>query len=107
MVRSRLTSALCLGMLLLLPVWTLLLWWLQERMLIAVGLAALGVVVLMLLSFPRIHVPPAPAAHTTMCRLCGYNLRGNLSGVCPECGTNLLHPSTVPASEDELPTGNS
>jgi len=21
------------------------------------------------------------------CRLCGYNLTGNTSGVCPECGT--------------------
>jgi hypothetical protein len=22
-----------------------------------------------------------------LCRRCGYNLTGNLSGVCPECGT--------------------
>ena len=22
-----------------------------------------------------------------MCQKCGYNLRGNISGICPECGT--------------------
>ena len=24
-----------------------------------------------------------------LCRACRYNLRGNVSGVCPECGTNV------------------
>jgi hypothetical protein len=24
------------------------------------------------------------------CGLCGYNLRGNVSGVCPECGTEVI-----------------
>jgi hypothetical protein len=23
------------------------------------------------------------------CRICGYNLTGNVSGVCPECGTSV------------------
>ena len=23
------------------------------------------------------------------CQNCGYNLRGNISGVCPECGTDI------------------
>ena len=23
----------------------------------------------------------------TACRICGYNLTGNVSGICPECGT--------------------
>ena len=27
---------------------------------------------------------PRPAG---LCRTCGYSLRGNVSGVCPECGT--------------------
>ncbi len=27
---------------------------------------------------------PIPRGH---CRSCGYNLTGNVSGVCPECGT--------------------
>jgi len=25
------------------------------------------------------------------CRECGYDLTGNASGVCPECGTNVPH----------------
>jgi hypothetical protein len=28
-----------------------------------------------------------------LCRRCGYDLRGNVSGRCPECGTNV--PATV------------
>lgn len=31
------------------------------------------------------------------CPRCGYNLTGNLSGVCPECGT--------PVREDKFPSG--
>jgi hypothetical protein len=27
------------------------------------------------------------------CVCCGYSLRGNVSGVCPECGTRISHPS--------------
>lgn len=26
---------------------------------------------------------------TWRCRRCGYNLTGNVSGVCPECGTRI------------------
>ena len=26
------------------------------------------------------------------CRECGYNLTGNVSGVCPECGTEIEQP---------------
>ena len=28
-------------------------------------------------------------ARRHLCRRCGYNLTGNMSGVCPECGTNI------------------
>jgi hypothetical protein len=35
------------------------------------------------------------------CGVCGYNLTGNVSGTCPECGT------PVPAGDDQLPvSGN-
>ncbi len=30
------------------------------------------------------HIPPAPR-----CVECGYNLTGNVSGVCPECGERI------------------
>ena len=29
------------------------------------------------------------------CQSCGYNLKGNLSGVCPECGTGVKPALTV------------
>ncbi len=29
----------------------------------------------------------ASAYDPGQCRVCGYNLRGSVSGVCPECGT--------------------
>jgi hypothetical protein len=31
----------------------------------------------------RYALPPG------VCQTCGYNLTGNVSGVCPECGTNV------------------
>ena len=33
------------------------------------------------------------------CVLCGYDLRGNVSEVCPECGTRIVE-ATVEASEE-------
>jgi hypothetical protein len=32
------------------------------------------------------HLRKAPLDSTPRCRTCGYNLTGNLSGTCPECG---------------------
>jgi len=33
-----------------------------------------------------------------VCKSCGYNLTGNTSGVCPECGTTIKkNPSPLPA----------
>jgi hypothetical protein len=32
-----------------------------------------------------------PSGH---CQLCGYNLKGNQSGVCPECGSLIVRAST-------------
>ena len=34
----------------------------------------------------RTFTPAQSRAHTTACPECGYSLRGNLSGICPECG---------------------
>ncbi len=33
--------------------------------------------------------PRIPPGH---CHICGYNLTGNVSGVCPECGTKIRQP---------------
>ncbi len=30
------------------------------------------------------------------CINCGYNLTGNVSGVCPECGENVIPPIAIP-----------
>lgn len=29
------------------------------------------------------------------CRHCAYDLTGNVSGVCPECGTNIVNKASV------------
>jgi hypothetical protein len=33
------------------------------------------------------------------CLSCGYSLEGNASGVCPECGTPVLHPLVVSTAD--------
>lgn len=38
-------------------------------------------------------------ARRGLCRSCGYNLTGNVSGICPECGT------AVKAAQRETPPG--
>jgi hypothetical protein len=49
----------------------------------------LGIAVLAILVFviQRIGSPKPPPAG--ICRHCGYSLTGNVSGVCPECGTRV------------------
>ena len=34
----------------------------------------------------RVHLRRRRRARSGQCRACGYNLTGNVSGVCPECG---------------------
>jgi hypothetical protein len=43
---------------------------------------------------PRTAYPPA--GH---CRRCGYNLTGNVSGVCPECGTPVPEQGSAGAGD--------
>ena len=33
------------------------------------------------------------------CRKCGYNLTGNVSGICPECGTPIQANADPPSEE--------
>ena len=37
------------------------------------------------------------------CKVCDYNLTGNVSGICPECGTAIS--KTVVASQESSPEG--
>lgn len=46
---------------------------------------ALGTASCMHLLLARLETQPAYPA----CLCCGYNLTGNVSGVCPECGTEI------------------
>ncbi len=41
------------------------------------------------LAFTPISDRPHPPGH---CKNCGYNLTGNVSGICPECGTPAMPP---------------
>lgn len=56
-----------------------------------VSLLALGTV------FTRIVIRHYRRANTTdpLCRNCNYNLRGNQSGTCPECGAAIEHQSMI------------
>lgn len=42
-----------------------------------------GLIIMAVLKARRRESPPG------MCRECGYNLYGNVSGVCPECGSRV------------------
>lgn len=42
----------------------------------------------------RTREPFAPAGR--YCRVCGYDLTGNVSGRCPECGTEIRNPELLP-----------
>ena len=42
----------------------------------------------------RVRRRPIPPDH---CQACGYNLTGNISGVCPECGARIVPGSEGPA----------
>jgi len=38
-----------------------------------------------------------PARDPSRCSACGYDLTGNVSGVCPECGLSITEPAPEPA----------
>jgi hypothetical protein len=48
------------------------------------GFLAVGIALYLL--GVRIGTPPLRDAACNACRHCGYDLTGNVSGVCPECG---------------------
>ncbi len=53
--------------------------------LIAIGLLAVA-------SYGVYFFAKGPRERPGYCRACGYNLRGNRSRTCPECGQRFLRP---------------
>lgn len=43
--------------------------------------------------------------HSSGCRVCGYNLTGNVSGTCPECGEEIGNRAALPGTRPPVPTG--
>jgi hypothetical protein len=68
-------------------------WWSSSRSLVALVLCAPPACVLVFvgacLVLNRTLKDKQPSGH---CQECGYNLTGNVSGVCPECGTEVKNP---------------
>ncbi len=54
-------------------------------------------------AFP-LQPAPQPVDRPTHCRSCGYDLKGNESGICPECGV-AVQPSGSRGSGRAAPTG--
>jgi DNA-directed RNA polymerase subunit RPC12/RpoP len=48
--------------------------------------AAVGVALIM----ASLWLPARPPPRSGICRHCGYDLTGNISGRCPECGLRVL-----------------
>jgi hypothetical protein len=44
-------------------------------------------------------LPPLPRYPAAHCSHCGYNLTGNVSGVCPECSTPVTEHAASPSKE--------
>jgi hypothetical protein len=66
------------------------------RYVVILGANVVGWIVLCEVAFARLpkRIP------TSCCQDCGYDLTGNVSGVCPECGTSITHIKQTP---DEAP----
>ncbi len=70
------------------PWWT----WLYCTTSLAYGLATAGLFAVLYWYWRPVANRTAVAdigGHAAVCRQCGYDLTGNVSGICPECGTPL------------------
>lgn len=47
------------------------------------------VLALLIIVLATIFYPPPPVPRPGACSKCGYDLTGNVSGVCPECGQEI------------------
>jgi hypothetical protein len=53
--------------------------------------------------WPAVAVLPRRPSQLAVCRKCGYSLIGNVSGVCPECGTPCVVVPEVLAAPVPIP----
>ena len=63
---------------------------------LAVIVLLLGVANLILAIWPDLMVKMVVSIYGRRCERCGHILTGNLSGVCPECGTAIEQPESKP-----------
>ena len=56
-------------------------------LLVSVGALPCGIIGILRCSYQTLRTKEAFPAHC--CQQCGYNLTGNVSGVCPECGAAI------------------
>lgn len=73
------------------PLWTLI--------------GTMGTVFLMCILSALILPNRFPRSHEDACPECGYCLRGNISGVCPECGTPIAEETKQRLEAAESVTG--
>ena len=61
--------------------WQWLVTWEKSRFYVIVPLYPFALIAALVTIICWHHIPPGH------CQKCGYNLTGNMSGICPECGT--------------------
>ena len=67
----------------------------QVRVYLVIPFLLVAIPTAFLWARPRRRIPPG------YCQTCGYNLTGNVSGVCPECGTAVECPAETEISASE------
>jgi hypothetical protein len=61
----------------------------RERALVVPDLALLILLLILPLMWLRRLMRTSAHGRTGLCKNCGYDLTGNVSGICPECGTPI------------------
>jgi hypothetical protein len=76
------------------------------ELLVSVGLAILLLVLLLIQVSQHVRAACRDMMEwygTRFCAVCDYDLRGNTTGVCPECGTSIASSSHAPHRYPEVP----
>jgi len=67
--------------------------WFGDEPDIGVVAAAYGIPLLLAIMTYYSHSRERPPSSQNECRSCRYNLTGNISGICPECGSPITPPA--------------